>query len=581
MPDDELPKDDWTEVAMEDSRYRWGTVTPTTRIGEDDKGLFLYEDGSTTFTRTGPTAKRRRTPDERPEDPISTGLSGPEDLNVYHETDWLHRVTVRRDTMDLIESRYPPIKEHVPLRLLLQYILFNRYAIGLHSTWDGEGAPLKATMLASMAGCLDQYQSNNFRAEDMLWWAKDELFDGEFSWTDWSWHPDPGKRRYRRIADVTLPPDVKAAVEWEVSHPISEASDRVWFDTGTAHSAQSSLDLRKSIFQRVQSQGAKVFNEKGNPKIPQAIQNYLNALPINGFNKVVRDHLDEAQSAVEALPNNSLTDRRGKRNARMVLRYIEECPKPFYHAKLKSPRLFAPHSLQLVAREVRNAFVQDWTMLDLSSAQLAVCAREWDVTPLLNFLNDDDGDIWEELTSWMDLPKSAIKKALYAIIFGAQVDWTYGSPPSTLNDALIGDSEMTSKEADQARRRLLSHPLMSSIYEAREKRIEEIREQGYIRDCFGTVMSLPSETTRRADDDVTVLTLLSAELSAVEMLLLWPAFEEVIGEEKRCKIMLYLFDGVSIKVANPQRVETWVDKLQSAVNDQADALDIPTRLVRE
>ena len=150
MSDQELPKDDWTEVPMEESRYSRGTVTPNTRIGEDNEGLFLYEEDGTTFTRTGETVKKHRSPDERPEDPIQTGFSGPDGLNIYHETDGLHRITVRRDTMDLIESHYPPIKEHLPLRLLLQYILFNRHAISLNSTWDGEGSPLKATMLARM-----------------------------------------------------------------------------------------------------------------------------------------------------------------------------------------------------------------------------------------------------------------------------------------------------------------------------------------------------------------------------------------------------------------------------------------------
>ena len=564
-------------MAMEESRYSGGKVTPNTRIGIDDKGLFLYEENGTSFTRTRESKEEPRKPDERPEGLISTDFDGPDDFTFYYESKWLRRVTVQRDTLELIEEHYPPIKEHLPLRLFLQYILFNRHALKLNSTWSGKGTPLKATMLSRMAGRLEQYESNNFRVRDLLWWAKVELFDGEFSWTDWDWSPNPKKRRFRRVKSITIPSEIALAVEEEMSRPVSKKSDRVWFDTGNAYSAQSSADFRANASQYAQRHGEEILKQKGNPKVPRAIQSYLNGLPINGFNKVLADHIEDAYSVVDNLPEDSREQRLSKRNARTLLRFIEDCPKPFYQAKLKTPRLFAPDSMQLLNREVRDILIQDWTTLDLSSAQFAVCAQQWEIAPLLEFLNDD-GDIWDELTSWMGLPKPPLKKALYAVIFGARVKWIYDNPPSTLNEALTDGSDLSAEQTEEARRRLLAHPLMSSLYEAREERIEEIQQAGRIQDCFGSVMELPSQSTRDANRSNTVLTLLSAELSALEMLLLWPAFEEVIESEDRCKIMLYLFDGISFKAATSTRTDLWKRKLQEAVNQKAKMLGIPTQL---
>lgn len=582
MTDDSSVTEDRTEVELEDSQYRHGKVTPNTRIGGDEHGLFLYEEDGSTFTRTKERPDKRRDPDERPEAPISVGFEGPTNLNIYHETVWLRRITVRQRTVEVAEHHYPPITEHLPLRLLLQYLLFNRHAVKLNSTWNGQGSPLPATMLSWMAGRLDQYHSNNFRAEDMLWWAKDELFDGGFRWTDWTPHPDAKQRRYRRVKDISIAPEVVTAVEQERKNPVSDISNRVWFDTGNAYTNQSESDLRAGIQTLVQNKGAEVFGQKGNPEVPRAIQTYLNDLPVDGFNKIVRDHIGEAYRAAERLSENASEGDRdlGVRHARTILRAVEDCPKPFYEAKLNTPRLYAPESLQLLNREVRAALVQDWTLLDLKSAQLAICAHQWDVAPLLDFLHAG-GDIWQELTSWVELPKPALKKALYAITFGARVDWVYGNPPSTLINALSEEAEIPPKEAEKARRDLMDHPLMHSLHEARKQRIEEIERQGFIEDCFGTVMELPSHRDRDETPEATVLTLLAAEAAATEMRLLWPAFKEVISNERRCKIMLYAFDGVYIKAADPDREDLWVGKLQEAVKQKASEIGIPTRLEHE
>jgi hypothetical protein len=552
------------------------------RKGSGEPSRFISEGALSSAIRRATSSDGQQNAPERPEEPISLDWEGPDDLKVYRETSWVSRTTVRQRTVDVAERHYPAIKTRLPLRLLLQYLLFKRHAIGLNSTWDGEGSPLPAALLSWMAGRLDQYQSGNFPAKQVLWWAEDELFDGEFTWTDWEWHPDSRQGRYRRLDKLSLPPEVKRATEWERRHPIVGVSERVWFDTGTAYSDQSASNLRKATRRLVQKDGAEIYRQKGSPKIPRALQTYLNALPVNGFNKVARDHIREAYRAAQQLSDESPMGSQdlGVRHARATLQAVEDCPQPFYEAKLNTPRLYARGSFQSLNREVRAPLVQDWTLLDLKSAQLAVCAHLWDIGPVMSFLNDG-GDIWKELTSWVGLPKAALKKAMYSITFGAQVHWHFGSPPSTLINALADGANISESEAEEARQQLMAHPMMKALYQARRQHIQDIKERGFIQDCFGTVMRLSSgQAEETASGGITAgeLSLLAAEAASYEMLLLWPAFQEVIGKEKRCKIMLYVFDGFYIKAADPRRKETWIGTLQDAVDRQAEKLGIPTSL---
>jgi hypothetical protein len=486
-------------------------------------------------------------------------------------------MTVSRDTLEVIGHHYPAIQEHIPLRLLLQYLLFGRHAVDLNSTWEGEGSPLPASMLSWMAGQEDQYESRNFRAEDMLWWARDELFGDDFVWQPWKWSPSPENRRYRRVLTLNLVDPVERVVNAEMQNPVSEVENRVWFATGKAYTRQAAADFRSNTKEVVSDINSSVLNEKGNPDVPGTIQDYLNGLPVHGFNRMITAYAEDAYEAADEHCGDRSGEEQGRseKHARTVLRHIEDQPQPFYEVKRHTQRLYAKNSLQNLNREIRGVLVQDWTSLDLKSAHLAICARLWGIDPLLNFL-EDGGDIWEELVPYMDMEKPPIKNALYALTYGATVYWTnHGEYPSMVTRTFMKEAGLSTEEAKEARSRFLDHPLIDALFNARNQRIEEIEEAGFIKDAFGVELELDGE------EGVTPLTLLTAESAAVEMMLLWPAFEEVIDKEKRCKIMLYTFDGIYIKVANPEREGTWIKKLQTAVDQRAEELDIPTYLEHE
>ena len=536
----------------------------------------------TCITRNGDLVSEDFFQPERPEDANSFDYEGPTSVTSYHETTchdsrWLSRRTLSRGSLEIIEHHYPAIQEHLPLRLLLQYLLFGRHAVNLNSTWEGELAPLPAPMLAWMAGRQEQYENRNFRAENMLWWAKDELFGDDFKWCDWRWSPNPDKRRYRRILELNLVGPVVKAVNTEMQRPVSELESRVWFATGKAYTKQAAADLRSNTKEMVSNMNATVLDAKGHPDVPGTIQQYLNGLPVDSFNRVVDEYAGEAYEAADEHFGEESGDSqsRSERHARTVLRHVEDCPQPLYKVKQNTQRLYAKNSLQNLNREIRKVLTQDWTTLDLKSAHLAICARLWEIDPLMDFL-ENGGDIWEELVPYMEMEKPPIKNALYALVYGATVYWTnHGEHPAMVTQTFMKEAGLSWEEAKEARTQFLNHPLINALYNARNERIEEIEEAGFLKDVFGVELELSAE------DNVSPLTLLTAESAAVEMMLLWPAFEKVIDKEKRCKIMLYTFDGIYIKVANPKREGTWVRKLQTAVDQRAEELDIPTYLEHE
>ena len=390
---------------------------------------------------------------EQSQESISYDLPGPPAFTKYREQKWLVRLTVSRDTLDIIEHYYPAIKEHVPLRLLLQYILFSRRAISLNSEWDGEGTPLCGKMLAWMAGRLPQFRNRNFVVRDVLIWARDALFDGKFGWADHVWRPDPKKSRCRHLEYVEIHPVVLKTVEEELSRPISEVRDRVYFDTGEPFSRQEAADLRTTSRDIVENLSLSALDEKGNPDVPRKIQAYLNDLPPHGFSQARKKYIAKAYEAVASMPSATEREKRSQSNALMMLRHIDEAPKPLYEVRRNTHRLFAPGSLQGLNRNIRAILTQDWINLDLKSAHLAICARLWGVDSLQDFLSSGES-IWDVLIDHMEgaLQKQAIKEILYALTYGAGVYWTaYGKQKPRLLK-IFEQWGLSAKEAKKARK---------------------------------------------------------------------------------------------------------------------------------
>jgi len=250
---------------------------------------------------------------------------------------------------------------------------------------------------------------------------------------------------------------------------------------------------------------------------------------------------------------------------------IEEQPMPFYRFSEKTVRLTTSRSgLQNLNSKVRDKLTQEWVKFDLSSAQLAIAAKDWGVESALEQLRSEES-IWDSLKDHTGVKiKAPLKKGSYATV--------YGGARGTIKGRMAYTAAKEGHPMDaEAQRRFLSHPVISELLEKREAKLEEIRANGGAMDCYGNRIK-----TESIDDDSPERSVLSQLAQAREMQLLTPALElakevEEDYEETPWEVMLYLYDGFLVKFNTPTE-EHHIPRIQEAVNQRCEDLGYPTRL---
>jgi hypothetical protein len=244
---------------------------------------------------------------------------------------------------------------------------------------------------------------------------------------------------------------------------------------------------------------------------------------------------------------------------------------PFYRFSENTVRLTTSRSgLQNLDSDVRSELTQKWVKFDLSSAQLAIAAKDWQVESALKQLRSGES-IWESLKDHTGVEiKAPLKKGSYATV--------YGGKRGTIKGRMAYTAAKKGHPMDvEAQERFLEHPVISELLEKREAKLEEIRVNGEAEDCYGNRIR-----TENIDDDTPERSVLSQLAQAREMQLLTPALElaekvEEDYEKTPWEIMLYLYDGFCVKFNTPTE-EYHIPRIQEAVNQRCKNLGYPTRL---
>jgi len=266
--------------------------------------------------------------------------------------------------------------------------------------------------------------------------------------------------------------------------------------------------------------------------------------------------------------NFTLEQFHGKQRERelRILRYIECQPQPFYGASSKenTVRLFSYAHIPQLRREVRKVFTRGWIDADLRCAQLAICARFWNVPSVLQFLYDGR-DIWEFLYDELNIPqelrraaKPALKEALYSLCFGME---------EVRIRSLLARNLFKNGVNREYARRFLPIPLIRDVLVAREEALQQVMEDGGAQTCYGKVLQIGGELQPRD--------ILAQVAQSWEMKLIYPAFL-LTADNPYCKIMLYQFDGFSTQFT--RRPACWSGKIKDAVDARANEFGIPTWL---
>ncbi|MFI4914886.1 MAG: hypothetical protein ACIAS6_00085 [Phycisphaerales bacterium JB060] len=431
---------------------------------------------------------------------------------------------------------------------LVQFLLFG----ALRDDSSGR-LVLPNRLLAEMAGKERQHEQNNFNGRRFLEEFERDVAKGFTIDDDWSYVD--GKAR--TVVDGGLDP---SAATWatEMAKDILDGADVVDLESGMkvsrAMAAADERTLRDSVASDMVASGVACET--------RLVVEHQNARSKRGFSAVVRDHLASAEQKAW-----NLADEASRRSALQTLASIKLRPRPLIQPKENSPRAFSVGaSLLTLKSSLRREFARRWVDYDLKSAQLAIVGRQWDCEAILDILNSDDS-VWTYLADALGVPrvrsKEFFKKAIYALVFGAA--------RSSIVDAVETASGVTGLGE-----RFLANEFVHEVYEARERALERVLSGGGATTELGRHLAVGRSLSREMRHKK-ARSILAQVAQATELLLIHPVYEVAKGTTQ-FDIMLYQFDGVTIRYRDARSWGRWHKEVRAAVSERAKHLRVDTGL---
>ncbi len=445
-------------------------------------------------------------------------------------------------------SELPALARNPAYLRLTGHILFGRMT-------DNGGVLVSQEILAGIERKEHELPNRNYSGTPLLEGFRSDVAPG-MQWTEHSYV----EGRAREISDSGLPHSVVAAVAHVRSTPASDLERPVYLDSGLARTPA------RQKMQREEEHAAamRLLSKVGCDQARQLMA-YLNGLSPNRFSKMLV-HLPAALEAAYQLENHITRDR-----SLRLLGNISEQPQPLYGPSraCRTPRLFSLNeSLCRLPRQVRKVLTQDWTTVDLKTAQLAIVGQLWEV-PSVDDVLRAQGNVWEYLCQHLgvifnDDTKKGVKQMLYALVFGSGI---------TKKSALADAAECYFPHQQDVLNRFLAVPLIDELYQARKAAGDRVKREGGVVDAFGNWIDLPAD--RAVDKGVR--SVLASQAQSYELRLLWPVIEEAMAGDDFA-ITVYLFDGLSLAFKDEQKRARILKRLVNKVDVVALELGIMTAL---
>lgn len=374
--------------------------------------------------------------------------------------------------------------------------------------------------------------------------------------------------KQRRVT-VNWPIEVQQAIDDELNGVFSH-EESVYIDTGNKKSVKRERELLRAD----REEATNLVAIADSPRARYMAQ-YLNNLPTNKFTALA-SNFEAAESEVEKIQNPH-----AKRVQKLILQTIKERPIPVYVPTKNSDRLFTMGaSMQNLKKNVRKALTQGWVEFDLSSAQLAIIARQWDVPEVIDFL-ESGKKLWNDLMDHLNLGelnaseydrvKSTLKDHTYGIIFGMGEERLVSELNADLSDFGVVDGGV----------KFLEHPVMKSVLAARKKRITALLRAGFTTEVCDASSAFDAPTLKTIKvTKKNVLSILAQEAQAMEQVLIYPAFQ-LTNETDDFQITLYQFDGFSVSFSNKSRQEYWTNRICEVVDAACEYYGIKSFLIAE
>ena len=374
--------------------------------------------------------------------------------------------------------------------------------------------------------------------------------------------------KQRRVI-VNWPIEVQQAIEDELNG-IYAHEESIYIDNGN----KKSLKRERELLKLDREEATNLVAIADSPRARYMAQ-YLNNLPTNKFTALA-PNFEAAEAEIERITNPN-----AQRIQKLILQTIKERPIPVYVPTANSDRLFTMGaSMQNLKKNVRKALTQGWVEFDLSSAQLAIIAKQWDVPEIIEFL-ESGKRLWSDLISYLGL--SNLDKESYERVKGTLKDHTYGIIFGMGEDRLINELNISLSDFGVVNggQSFLAHPVMKAVLIARKKRVNTLLKAGFTTEVYDQASPYDAPTLKTIKiSKKNVLSVLAQQAQAMEQVLIYPAFQ-LTNETTDFQITLYQFDGFSVSFSNKSRQEYWTNRICEVVNEACEYYGIKSFLVWE
>jgi hypothetical protein len=453
---------------------------------------------------------------------------------------------VSRAFRDLIGQEYPAVHRNPAHWRMLDHLLF-----GAHRCRHSGNRLISQSLLAAIEGKEALLPERHYCGEAYLKTFKREVMP-DFEWSDWNYEEGV----CRVVTRLALSKHIKSAIACEVSQ-WSDRADCVFMADGSR-----ATPAKRRQYRETDRCAAIELIARAGCEDAKNLLHYLNNLPPNRFTRLL-DYLPAAYKAAHAIEDAAKRD-----HQLAVLKAIGQEAKPLYQPSEngKTVRVFPlTASMLMLRKELRRILTQEWYEADLQSSQFAICAREWNVPLVEEFLSSGE-PVWPYLLRHMQLDENAARKAvlktsLYSLMFGK-------SERNLRGDLL---REFASETIVKL---FFSCPLIQAMLDARKRRTVAIERAGGATNVYGQWLSADEHSSR---------SILAQLAQATELKLLSPVIDLAVEhtDPNGFVLLLWQHDGFSWSPQRGGQGAAWAKRLQDAVARQARSMEIASALIVE
>lgn len=406
----------------------------------------------------------------------------------------------------------------------------------------------------------NEYRAGNLRGDDatglFLSRFRDHVLPG-LRWKKAVWYANRARSIARDDLRALIPERLIEHWRCERATDARDIHQRVYLSTGTPYGKDTRYREGKRR-ERILDP----YEKEAPNRVARMVYRLMRSLPSQQITRLVKaDSYGKALRVAESLNPEA------RAFALATLHQLAVHPWQNYGFSAHSPRVWGQGlHLAQVHTSVRRAFLSDSIELDLSSAQLAIAARDWRLPKLTDFLGRG-GSIWSELIRFTGLPnssasKKALKEGTYGLLYGAGERRVSDDIQSTYM-ALTGVKLPAEKAS-----RVIGHPFLQEALKRRNELLDSIREQGGAPNCFGQWVSEGKSYGGDCSRSV-----LAQVAQARELWLLEPLIEACLDEAQcansRFWVTLWQHDGMSLRVSQNKTPNCHVEMLSELVNSRA------------